>query len=128
MAKLIGVVLALFISTSAFAAEYRPLFGGHAQSGLTVNQLTFGMGSSGTGAVGELTGAFGSGVDLIRTVCTATCYIAIAQTGSTMLHATEETGVRLTAGREEYFRVRPGETIAVIGVGAGAIFVHELTR
>lgn len=122
MVKLIGVVLALLIST-AQAEEYRAIHAGAAESGLTRNELTFVSGTS-----RSVTGSFGTGVNIVRVLCTVQCWVAIAKTGSAALIATAATGVQMNADVTEYFRARSGETIAVIGVGAGELYVHEMSR
>lgn len=65
---------------------------------------------------------------LIRTTCTAACYINITVSGSTVA-ATKATGVYLPADTPTLFSVTPGSKVQVIGdTASGRLHVQELSR
>lgn len=123
IAALLLMLVAVIPAAKADDNYYRPLYGGNSGSGFTTNALAF----DGTSRV--LTGVVGNYITLIRVMCTADCYVAIAPTGSQALLATTATGFLLNADTPEYFRTKSGETVAVIQAsGAGTLIVHELVR
>jgi len=70
------------------------------------------------------TNPFGSQTREVRVVCTSNAHVVFA---ATPVATTSDT--YMTAGREEEFRVNPGEKIAVIqNAAAGVLYVTELTK
>ena len=116
------VFLLCLLAFPVGAQEYRPMSAD--SSAFARNNLAFDNSSS-----WNLTGSFGTGINVARLVCTAACYVAIESTGTNALFASAATGVYLPANSEEYFRVSSSATIAVIGAsGSGSLIVHEMSR
>jgi len=84
----------------------------------TVQTVTIGAASA------ACTNPFGDQTREIRVICTANAHVVIA---GTPVATTGDTYMAL--GREEEFRVNPGEKIAVIQNSAGGVlYVTELTK
>ena len=74
------------------------------------------------------------GVDVLRAVCSAACYVAIAASGQAVIaytpSVTATTSVYLPANTPEYFRIGSRSKIAVIKFAAatGTLFVTEMSK
>lgn len=81
-----------------------------------------------------LTDGFRDNINTVRLACDVSCYItfgtsAAGLTGSYV--ATPGTGVWMNALTAEYFRVSPGQGVAVVrvnGAGAANLFIIEMTQ
>lgn len=78
------------------------------------------------GAASAQTQVFGPHIDVIRVVSTTNCWINI---GTNPTAANADDNLYLPANVIEYFRVAPGQRLAVIqDSAAGTINVSEMTR
>ena len=72
------------------------------------------------------TNAISANMNTIRLLCSAACYVAIAASPIQAI-ATAATGAYLAAAVAEYFRVTPGQHVAVLAVtGTGTLYITEL--
>ena len=81
-----------------------------------------------------LTDGFGSSINTVRLACDVSCYITFGSSAAGLTPAfiaTAATGMFLNALTAEYFRVSPGQGVAVIrvnGAGAANLFIIEMTQ
>lgn len=109
---------------SAFAADPQPASRPVSQA------IVLGFGASSQ----SLTNGFQSSINTVRLVCDISCHIAFGTSAAGLTAqfvATRATGMLLTPLVPEYFRVSPGQGVAVIranGNSLGNLFIIEMTQ
>lgn len=80
-----------------------------------------------TSSSAQASTSFETGVSAVRLMCNQDCFVAI---GASPVSVDATGGIYLPSERPEVFRVNPGESVAVIEVGAndGNLYITELTR
>lgn len=125
MKRLLIAFLALILPAIPAHAEglYRPIFG---------HSMPFdGTGRAVTDSAGHLGGYnIGSFTEIIRLVCSQSCFVAFSATGVTpSISATSATAMFLPANVPELFSTRGRARIAVIRLTSdGTLYINEMSK